>query len=137
LLVSVLIAVLIARRLPYVAWQWLFNLAGITARQNRLQRGVFAFLQATQRAQTTSRRTAGARSPPNKAPSALTYFGLDERATFAELEAAYRKQALATHPDHGGSDEQFKDTQRQYELARAWIIETTTAKRGPGQSQRR
>lgn len=41
--------------------------------------------------------------------------GLAAGATLADLEAAYKIQALANHPDRGGSVEKMKEINRAYE----------------------
>lgn len=42
--------------------------------------------------------------------------GADPKATDAELKKAYRKKALALHPDKGGDPEQFKEVTNAYEM---------------------
>ncbi|KAI9637941.1 uncharacterized protein MKK02DRAFT_31479 [Dioszegia hungarica] len=42
--------------------------------------------------------------------------GVDPSASEAELKKAYRKQALAKHPDKGGDPEEFKELTHAYEI---------------------
>lgn len=42
------------------------------------------------------------------APEALRALGLDSRATMADVKRAFRRHALAAHPDQGGSSEAFR-----------------------------
>jgi hypothetical protein len=42
---------------------------------------------------------------------------LPRTATLAELKAAYRRRVLETHPDHGGSDAEFRRLHAAYEEA--------------------
>ena len=42
--------------------------------------------------------------------------GLSSSATWAEIKSAYRKLAMANHPDRGGDPEMFKKVQAAYEL---------------------
>jgi hypothetical protein len=48
-------------------------------------------------------------------PSAFQILGLSARATMEEVKRAYRKCALETHPDRGGSAEAFRAVQAAYE----------------------
>lgn len=43
--------------------------------------------------------------------------GLTPSATLLEIKHAYRKRALETHPDRGGTDEAFRAVQAAYESA--------------------
>jgi len=42
---------------------------------------------------------------------------LEPNATLSEIKRAYRVRALETHPDRGGSAEEFRTVQRAYERA--------------------
>jgi hypothetical protein len=42
--------------------------------------------------------------------------GLSASATWTEIKTAYRKLALETHPDHGGSDEAFCRVREAFEI---------------------
>jgi hypothetical protein len=42
---------------------------------------------------------------------------LEPKATLSEIKRAYRVRALETHPDRGGSAEEFRKVQRAYERA--------------------
>ncbi len=50
-------------------------------------------------------------------PSIWQTLGLAPSATETEIKTAYRKRALETHPDRGGSNEAFRALQRAYESA--------------------
>lgn len=43
--------------------------------------------------------------------------GIERTATLAEIKTAYKKRALETHPDRGGTSEAFREVSRAYELA--------------------
>lgn len=64
------------------------------------------------------RKDPGARSvarvigPPTSMHAVL---GVAPGASSAEIRAAYKRRALATHPDQGGSDEAFRAVQHAYE----------------------
>ncbi len=60
--------------------------------------------------------------------SPFTELGLETTATADEVKRAYRKRALETHPDRGGSDEAFRAVQRAFVAATA---------RATGQKRRR
>lgn len=42
--------------------------------------------------------------------------GVDKSATSDEIKKAFRKKAIETHPDKGGSDEQFQKVSEAYEI---------------------
>lgn len=42
------------------------------------------------------------------------YFEINKNASNAEIKKAYRKKSKKTHPDHGGSDEEFNKTNMYY-----------------------
>jgi curved DNA-binding protein CbpA len=46
-----------------------------------------------------------------------TTLGLDPKATVAEIQRAYKRRALETHPDRGGSAESFRALHKAYESA--------------------
>jgi hypothetical protein len=50
--------------------------------------------------------------PPSSTHAVL---GVAPGASSAEIRAAYKRRALATHPDQGGSAEAFRAVQRAYE----------------------
>ncbi|MFZ5896172.1 MAG: J domain-containing protein [Myxococcota bacterium] len=47
--------------------------------------------------------------------SAYQVLGIDSRASLEEIKRAYRKRALETHPDRGGSNEAFRAVQSAFE----------------------
>jgi len=51
------------------------------------------------------------------ATSIWQILGLEPRATLSEIKRAYRVRALETHPDRGGSAEEFRKVQSAYERA--------------------
>ena len=61
----------------------------------------------------------GERPPRAQPRSAWELLGLAKGASLVEIKAAYRQRALATHPDHGGDAEDFRELHAAYErLAR-------------------
>ncbi len=63
-----------------------------------------------------------AASPPVAAKTAepdslWTVLGVTPKASIAEIKLAFRKRALATHPDHGGDPAAFRAVQRAYREA--------------------
>lgn len=86
-------------------------------------------------ARAWSRVLRGERPPrrptPRPAPrtrttprSAWELLGLHAGASLAEVKTAFRQRALATHPDHGGDTDAFRELHQAYErlvakLARA------------------
>ena len=53
----------------------------------------------------------------SNATSIWQTLGLEPKATLAEIKQAYRACALRTHPDRGGSAEEFRAVQSAYEAA--------------------
>ena len=53
----------------------------------------------------------------SNATSIWETLGLPSSATLAEIKLAYRKRALATHPDRGGTADAFRAVQSAYEAA--------------------
>jgi hypothetical protein len=45
----------------------------------------------------------------------LSYFGLSEGFSLAELKKAWRKKMFEVHPDRGGSNEEVHECNRLYE----------------------
>ena len=79
-------------------------------------------------ARAFTRVLRGEPAPPRKPPrtpsaardverplSAHAVLGIEPGASSTEIRAAYKRRALATHPDQGGSDEAFCAVQRAYE----------------------
>jgi DnaJ domain len=56
-------------------------------------------------------------SRPARTPqvSAWEQLGLAAGASLADVKAAFRKRALAMHPDHGGDPDEFRALYRAYE----------------------
>jgi len=50
-------------------------------------------------------------------PSIWQTLGLEANATLPEIKQAYRARALQTHPDRGGSTEEFRAVHSAYEAA--------------------
>jgi hypothetical protein len=50
-------------------------------------------------------------------PSVWEILGTAPHPSAADLKRAFHKRALATHPDHGGDPEAFRDVQRAYKDA--------------------
>jgi DnaJ-like protein len=70
--------------------------------------------------------SSGAAATSNEAPkmratsnaiSIWQTLGLNSSATVVEIRQAYRARALQTHPDRGGSAEEFRAVHRAYEAA--------------------
>jgi len=57
-------------------------------------------------------------APTDEAVSIWTVLGVTREATEEELKAAFRRRALETHPDHGGSEAAFRRVMRAYQEAR-------------------
>lgn len=83
-------------------------------------------------ARAFTRVMRGEPAPPRKDPrsrsvpgdverpvAAHAVLGVEPGATRAQIRTAYRRRALATHPDQGGSDEAFRAVQRAYEVLNA------------------
>lgn len=78
-------------------------------------------------ARAWNRVLRGERPPPMPKPrpqlrpdavkpvSAWEMVGLPPGSTLAEVKAAFRQRALATHPDHGGDPDAFRALHRAYE----------------------
>jgi hypothetical protein len=71
---------------------------------------------AGQRAAAEPSAPIRARSAPSN-PSVWTILGLKASASTLEIKAAYKKRALETHPDRGGSAAEFRAVQTAYETA--------------------
>lgn len=56
---------------------------------------------------------------PQRARSAWEILGLRPGASFEAIKRAHRERALATHPDHGGDPEAFRQVQRAFERLKA------------------
>ena len=54
--------------------------------------------------------------PPNFFNEAIMYFGLSKTFTLIELDSVKRKKALETHPDKGGSHEEFVKMTKFYDI---------------------
>jgi hypothetical protein len=61
---------------------------------------------------------------PIDQPQCLTYFGLKLPTNSDSLKAVYRERIKQVHPDHGGSVDNFRELQSQYETALAFINRT-------------
>jgi hypothetical protein len=70
---------------------------------------------ATDEAETA--RVESSRAPAPR--SAWAVLGVEPRASAADIKKAFRKRALETHPDRGGSDEAFRSVKKAYEQALA------------------
>ncbi|CAD7939509.1 unnamed protein product [Amoebophrya sp. A120] len=55
------------------------------------------------------------RSPP-ATKKLYELLGVSENSTEKEIKAAYKKKALQFHPDRGGSEEQFKEISKAYDV---------------------
>ena len=64
--------------------------------------------------------TVGAESSEGEDPvgEAFAYLDLSRPATTEEVKDAYRDRVLSVHPDHGGSQAEFKRLQEAYATAR-------------------
>lgn len=61
------------------------------------------------------RKRATPRQTRERPQGALAVLGLAKGASASEIRTAYRKRALETHPDQGGSAEAFRAVQSAYE----------------------
>lgn len=86
---------------PYWARAW-----------NRMLRGEAPPEPKKKRATREGSEPVARTAPPRSAWSVL---GLSAGASMAEVKRAYRKRALETHPDRGGTAEAFSEVQRAYE----------------------
>jgi curved DNA-binding protein CbpA len=59
-----------------------------------------------------ARETLGGKGP-------LAVLGLAVGATWQEIKSAYRRRALETHPDRGGTNAAFTEVQAAYEVLEA------------------
>jgi hypothetical protein len=64
------------------------------------------------------------RSPYSEPPSCLAFFGLKLPANVDSLKAVYRERAKKAHPDRGGSAEDFRQVEAQYQAALRFLAET-------------
>ncbi len=70
------------------------------------------------RASTAARSKGEEAARPGEASfSVWDVLGVGRDVTEQELKAAYRRRALETHPDHGGSEEAFRRVVRAYDEA--------------------
>lgn len=53
-----------------------------------------------------------------QSPSALSVLDLDDTASWADVQLAYRRRAQRAHPDRGGSAIEFATLQEAYEVLR-------------------
>lgn len=49
-------------------------------------------------------------------PQAFRYFGLPYYATYDQVRSAFKRTIMRAHPDKGGSDDQIKQVNAQYEI---------------------
>lgn len=61
----------------------------------------------------------GTSTPPPPVDSPYRVLGVPITATLVECRAAYRSMALKHHPDHGGSEETFKEVTAAWETIKA------------------
>lgn len=83
---------------------------------NRVLRGLAPFSDAE------VRRLEGNAPPPRaetRAESMWTILGVSPHATRSEIKLAFRKRALATHPDQGGDADEFRRVEEAYRRALA------------------
>jgi len=71
---------------------------------------------AGQRARADTSHAAPARNAANQ-PSIWATLGLTAHAPSAEIKSAYKKRALETHPDRGGSATDFRALHAAYQTA--------------------
>jgi hypothetical protein len=69
------------------------------------------------RAAETETGASAPRATREPASSIWRTLGVDTRATVEQIRAAFRQQALVTHPDHGGDPEAFRALRRAYDEA--------------------
>jgi hypothetical protein len=63
-----------------------------------------------------ARPVARTARPPRSTPrSAWELLGLPSGASLADVKTAFRQRALATHPDHGGDADVFRELHQAYE----------------------
>jgi hypothetical protein len=63
----------------------------------------------------------------NSVERASLILGLRWPCTADEVEKAYRAQAQAKHPDHGGDHDEFVELQRAYEMMKERLMPTSSA----------
>jgi curved DNA-binding protein CbpA len=66
-----------------------------------------------------STAAAGPINPPATASMYYKVLGVDKKADLRDIQRAYRKMALKSHPDKGGDPEQFKLVVEAYEVLTA------------------
>jgi DnaJ-domain-containing protein 1 len=72
----------------------------------------------------------GGRPPagPDPVAAAFEHLDLARGASPAEVKDAYRERVKSAHPDHGGSQAEFKRLQEAYAMAREHATESTTGR---------
>ena len=81
------------------------------------------FARLGERRRRPGRRGPAAPPPQPPPPRCLVILGLLPPCTAAEVRAAYRRLALVTHPDVGGSDDEFREIEGAYRQALALVEE--------------
>lgn len=91
---------------------------------------VVLFFNAGRDSHRRHQRDASRQTPPRttrtetvhkRPPLCLEALGLTASATSEEIIAAYRRLALALHPDRGGDPDEFKRLHRDFEQAMAYV----------------
>ena len=54
------------------------------------------------------------------------YFKITKTTTSQELKAQFRKAVMKTHPDKGGSKEQFTEMQKEFALTKSQVDDNTS-----------
>ena len=115
---------------PYWARAWARVLLGRPPWGVRAEGGASSSAHRRSSGRSTTATTNAARAT---ATSIWETLGITARATADDLKRAFRRRALATHPDRGGDAEAFRQVQSAFKEAQRRIAR----RRGPGGPSRR
>ena len=114
---------------PYWARAWARVLLGRPPWGVRAEGAASSSAHSRSNGRSTATTTDGAGAPRTSIWETL---GITARATADELKRAFRRRALATHPDRGGDAEAFRQVQRAFKEAQRRI-----ARRRPSRTRAR
>ena len=106
---------------PHWARAWARMLVGRPPWGVRAEGAASRSVHSRSSGRTTTATTDGARSTTTSTTSIWETLGITARATADDLKRAFRRRALATHPDRGGDAEAFRQVQRAFKEAQRRI----------------